>query len=179
LILTPDPDRGKDCASHLIEERPFFPSLLGVPSYCFVNMQTSARNRFPGKVVAIKKGSILAELEIELGERTLLVSHIAFASLGDLDLSIGSSVQVLVKSSQVILLAEDPSVRLSTRNCFCGTVSALHGGAINTEVILQIRKNLSIVAIVTNESARDLDLQIGKRFCAAFQPSSVLLALTE
>ncbi|MDD2677526.1 MAG: TOBE domain-containing protein [Methylacidiphilaceae bacterium] len=142
-------------------------------------MQTSARNRFSGKAVAIKKGPILAEVEIEVGEQALLVSHIAFASLGDLGLSIGSLVQVLVKSSQVILLAEDPSLRLSTPNCFCGAVSALHGGSINTEVILQIQKNLSIVAIVTNESARDLDLQVGQRFCAAFPPSSVLLALTK
>lgn len=148
-------------------------------AYFFVKMQTSARNRFPGKVVGIKKGPILAELEIEIGERTFLVAHISFTSVGDMGLSIGSLVQALVKSSQVILLAEEPPVRLSTRNCFCGAVSAIHGGAINTEVILQIQKNLTIVAIVTNESARDLDLRVGKRFCAAFQPSSVLLALPE
>ncbi|WP_018290242.1 molybdopterin-binding protein [Verrucomicrobium sp. 3C] len=142
-------------------------------------MQTSARNRFSGKVVAIKKGPILAELEIEVGKQTSMVSHIAFSSLADLSLSVGSLVQVLIKASQVILLAEDRPLRLSTRNCFCGAVSALHDGAVNTEVILQIQKDLSVVAIVTNGSARDLDLQVGKRICAAFNPSSVLLALVE
>ncbi|MGD9895718.1 MAG: molybdopterin-binding protein [Candidatus Methylacidiphilaceae bacterium] len=141
-------------------------------------MQASARNSFPGKIVVIKKGPILAELEIEVDEETSLVSHIAFASLGDLGLSVGSRVQALVKASQVILLVENSPVRLSTRNHFCGAVSELRAGTINTEVLLQIGKGLPIVAIVTNESAKELNLQIGKRVCAAFSPSSVLLALT-
>ncbi|VVM08449.1 Molybdenum-pterin-binding protein MopA [Methylacidimicrobium cyclopophantes] len=140
-------------------------------------MRTSARNCFPGKLVVIKKGPILAELEIAVGEQTSLVAHIAFTSLVDLGLSVGSAVQVLIKASQVVLLTEDHSVRLGTRNLFCGTVSALHPGAIHTEVILQIEKELPIVAVVTNESAKELELQVGERICAAFPPSSVLLTL--
>lgn len=140
-------------------------------------METSARNCFAGKVVAVKKGPILAELEITIGEQTSVLSHIAFAGLADLGLAVGSSVQVLVKASQVVLLSEAPPVRLSTRNLFCGAISALHTGAVNTEVILQIEKALAIVAIVTNESAKELKLQVGGRVCAAFTPSSVMLAV--
>lgn len=154
----------------------FFPS-PGRPPTLLEAMQTSARNCFSGKVVVIKRGPILAELEIAVGAQTSLVSHVAFASLADLGVSVGSPVQALVKASQVILLTEDHPVRLSTRNQFCGAVSALHAGAINTEVIVQIEKEIQIVAVVTNESAREIDLQIGKRICAAFNPSSVLLAV--
>lgn len=140
-------------------------------------MRTSARNCFPGKVIAIKKGPILAELEIAIGEQTSVVSHIAFASLADLGLSVGSSVQVLVKASQIVLLSEAPELRLSTRNRFCGVISALRPGAVNTEAIVQIEKELAVVAIVTNESAKDLHLQVGGRICVAFTPSSVMLAV--
>ncbi|QSR85553.1 molybdopterin-binding protein [Methylacidimicrobium sp. B4] len=140
-------------------------------------MQTSARNCFTGKIVVIKKGPILAELEIAIGKEASLISHIAFASLSELGLAIGSPVQALVKASQVILLTEAPPVRLSTRNRFCGSVAALQPGAVNTEVVIRIEDGLSVVAIVTNESAKELDLQVGSRACAAFTPSSVLLAV--
>lgn len=140
-------------------------------------MLSSARNCFSGKVVVIKKGPILAELEIAIGERTSLVSHIAFASLSELGLSVGSAVQALIKASHVVLLTEAAPVRVSTRNLFCGSVSALHPGAVNTEAIVQVEEKLSVVAIVTNESAKDLGLQVGSPVCAAFTPSNVLLAV--
>ncbi|CAB4244216.1 Molybdenum-pterin binding domain-containing protein [Methylacidimicrobium sp. AP8] len=139
-------------------------------------MQTSARNCFSGKVVGIKKGPILAELEIAVSQQTLVVSHIPFATLSEMGLAVGSPVRALIKASQVILFSEDPELRLSTRNRFCGSVSALHQGAVNTEVIVQIENDLSLVAIVTNESAKELDLQVGGRVGTAFTPSSVLLA---
>ncbi len=140
-------------------------------------MQTSARNCFAGKVVVIKKGPILAELEIAIGKETSLVSHVAFTSLSELGLAVGTPVQALIKASQVVLLTEAPPVRLSTRNRFCGSVAALQPGAVNTEVIVRIEDELSLVAIVTNESAKELGLQVGSRACAAFTPSNVLLAV--
>lgn len=152
-----------------------FPRGKKPPKVRFI-MQTSARNCFSGKVVGIKKGPILAELEIAVGQQTSLVSHISFSTFSEMGLSVGSPVQALVKASQVVLFTETPGLRLSTRNRFCGSISALHPGAVNTEVIVRIESDLSVVAIVTNESATDLRLQVGNRICAAFPPSSVLLA---
>ena len=177
-ILKPDDGGSKNCrCRRFVQTSRFFLFFRRENSYGLSSMQTSARNCFSGKVVALKKGPILAELELAIGPETSLVSHIAFTSVTELGLAVGSSIYALVKASQVILLTDASSVRLSTQNCFCGTVSTLRPGAVNTEVIIQIEDNLSLVAIVTHESATELDLRVGSRVCAAFAPSSVLIAI--
>jgi len=54
-------------------------------------------------------------------------------------------------------------VKISARNQFEGTVSAVRQGAINDEIDLDVAGGLSIVATVTQGSRKDLGLAVARR----------------
>jgi molybdate transport system regulatory protein len=56
-------------------------------------------------------------------------------------------------------------------------VSRLTPGAVNTEVVLDLAGGGSIAAIITNESARSLDLAEGRTATAMFKASSVIVGV--
>jgi molybdate transport system regulatory protein len=65
---------------------------------------------------------------------------------------------------------------VSARNQFKGTVAALNAGMVNTEVIVDAGDGLQIAAVVTKESAFNLDLSVGKEVYAFFKASQVTLS---
>src|SRR5690606_25668415 len=76
----------------------------------------------------------------------------------------------------VILVPEQEAGRTSARNRLCGTVIARDDGAVNSELVLDIGGGMTIVAIITLESARALGLEVGDRACALVKASNVILA---
>jgi molybdate transport system regulatory protein len=66
-------------------------------------------------------------------------------------------------------------MKTSARNQFSGTVSKIVLGAINDEIELTVEGGHKIVAVVTHESARSLDLQVGAPAYALIKASSVLI----
>lgn len=64
----------------------------------------------------------------------------------------------------------------NVRNQFLGTIIELNDGAVNSEVILNIGTGQSVVAIVTQESAKNLGLTVGKECTALVKASSVILS---
>ena len=66
-------------------------------------------------------------------------------------------------------------MKTSARNQFHGVVSALIQGSLNYEVRLRLDDHNEIVAVVTNESAENLELQIGTEAFALVKAPSVLL----
>jgi molybdate transport system regulatory protein len=71
------------------------------------------------------------------------------------------------------------SVRSSARNQFVGTVSGLRKGPVDFEVLVRIDEQLEIAAVVTRESAEQLELAIGTEAIALVKASSVLLIVDE
>jgi molybdopterin-binding protein len=65
-------------------------------------MEISARNQLPGKVVATKLGSIMAEVTVEVDAATV-VAAITRSSVEHLNLQPGDSVRVVIKSTEVII----------------------------------------------------------------------------
>jgi molybdopterin-binding protein len=65
-------------------------------------MEISARNQLPGKVVSTKLGSIMAEVAVEIDPATI-VAAITRSSVEHLNLQPGDSVQVIMKSTEVII----------------------------------------------------------------------------
>lgn len=65
-------------------------------------------------------------------------------------------------------------MKISARNLFKGNVAAVTPGAVNTEVSITIAGD-TLTAIVTNASAKSLDLAAGKEVVALIKASSVLL----
>ncbi|MDR2423067.1 MAG: TOBE domain-containing protein [Deltaproteobacteria bacterium] len=65
----------------------------------------------------------------------------------------------------------------SARNQLAGKVSHLTTGAVNTEVILDLGGGSSVAAIITNASAKNLGLEVGKEACALVKASWVIVSV--
>jgi molybdate transport system regulatory protein len=67
------------------------------------------------------------------------------------------------------------SVKTSARNQFAGTIVGLREGVVDFEVRLKLDAENEIVAVITRESAENLELRIGSEVFAIVKSSSVLL----
>ena len=139
-------------------------------------MQTSARNQLSGTVTAVHHGPINAEVELDIGRAQKLVAVITRQSVERLGLVPGSVAVALIKASWPILVAGRPPVT-SARNQLCGTVTAVHRGAVDAEIELQLDGGATLAVIITNTSEERLGLKAGDAACALVKASHVILAI--
>jgi len=66
-------------------------------------MKLSARNVFSGKVTALKKGAVAAQVSVDIGGGNTMTSTVTVDAVEDLGIAVGSPVKVVVKASEVIL----------------------------------------------------------------------------
>lgn len=158
--------------SHSIKDFDQFQSLLGV-----LNMKVSARNHLRGRVTEIKAGAVNAEITLDING-TPLVAIITNESVQSLGLEPGIEAFALIKSSFVILATEDGGLRTSARNRLCGTIERITNGSVNTEVVLALDGGARLTAMVTNESAQDLELVENGRACALIKAPHIILAVS-
>jgi molybdate transport system regulatory protein len=142
-----------------------------------LNMKTSARNQFFGTVSGIQPGAVNDEIELDIAGGHRIVAIVTHESTASLGLAPGAQAFALVKASSIILMTAGEGARFSARNQLAGTVSRLTPGAVNTEVVLDLAGGGSIAAIITNESARALDLAEGRTATAMFKASSVIVGV--
>jgi molybdate transport system regulatory protein len=143
-----------------------------------LNMKTSARNQFFGTVSRVQPGAVNDEIEIDIAGGHTIVAIVTHESTEGLGLATGTQAFVLVQASSIILVTEGDGARFSARNRLAGTVARLTPGAVNTEVVLDLTGGGSIAAIVTNESARVLELAEGTAATAMFKASSVIVGVS-
>jgi molybdate transport system regulatory protein len=142
-------------------------------------MLTSARNHFSGKVVRIKKGAVNDEVQVRLAGGERVVAIITRESVESLGLKIGSAVIALVKATSVLIATEKAAkLKLSARNQLRGTVKRITPGAVNTDVVIELKGGNSVAAIITNGSVKELQLAEGKAATAIFKASSVILGVS-
>lgn len=142
-----------------------------------INMKTSARNQFVGTVTAVRAGAVNDEVELTLAGGARIVAVLTRESTESLGLRTSMTAFALVKSSSIVLATELADVRLSARNQLSGVVSDIRVGAVNTEVVIDLGGGVSVAAIVTQASARRMDLAVGTRATALFKASSVILGV--
>jgi molybdate transport system regulatory protein len=68
------------------------------------------------------------------------------------------------------------SFKVSARNVFPGTVTAITSGAVNDEVSLVLPGGDTVVAVVTHASVRDLGLAVGGAVMAVIKAPWVIVA---
>jgi molybdopterin-binding protein len=66
-------------------------------------MKISARNQLKGKIKAVKPGSVMAEIVVELPDGQQIVSAITLTSAQDLNLRVGDDVVAIIKSTEVMI----------------------------------------------------------------------------
>jgi molybdate transport system regulatory protein len=143
-----------------------------------VNLQTSARNQLVGTVTAVRHGAVNDEIELTLPSGQRIVAVVTHDSTQALRLAQGRSAVALVKASSVLLATGLDGARVSARNQWPGVVAQVRPGAVNAEVVLDIDGGGSVVAVVTQDSARTLGLAPGTRATALVKASDVILAVS-
>ena len=69
-------------------------------------MKIGARNRLAGKVIEIKRGTVMCQVKVEIAGGAVMESVMTLDSLQDLGLNVGDKVRVAVKAVNVLLLKE-------------------------------------------------------------------------
>jgi molybdopterin-binding protein len=66
-------------------------------------MKLSARNIFPGKVVAVEKGQTTAHVKIEIAAGVVVTASITNEAVDDLRLKVGDAASAVIKASDVMV----------------------------------------------------------------------------
>jgi molybdate transport system regulatory protein len=142
-------------------------------------MKASARNQLFGKVTSVRAGATHAEVEVSLKGGDTLCASVTNPSVDALGLEVGKDVLALVKAPLVMVVKDFGGYRLSARNQLQGTVTRVHKGAVNAEVVIQLPGGDSIAASITNDSVDALGLKDGDTATAVFKAGAVILGVAE
>jgi len=69
-------------------------------------MQIGARKRLEGKVIDVKRGTVMCQVRVELAGGAHMESVMTLDSLDDMKLKVGDKVKVAVKAVNVLLLKD-------------------------------------------------------------------------
>jgi molybdate transport system regulatory protein len=97
-----------DIGKGLLDEYARLEGCLGEFLACTNNvevrrMKLSARNQLKGKIVSVEKGVITAKVKVELKVPATITSVITKEAVEDLGLKVGDEVEVVVKSTEVMI----------------------------------------------------------------------------
>ena len=68
-------------------------------------------------------------------------------------------------------------MKISARNILKGKVKDIKPGAVNTKVTVELAGGMSVVSVITRESADKLGLANGKEVYAVIKASNVMIAV--
>ncbi len=142
-----------------------------------ISMKVSARNIFAGKVAKIARGAVNTEVDLSLNGGDHIVAMVTNESVDTLGLREGKEAYAIIKASSVIISTDTDGVKISARNKLNGKIIKMETGAVNSELNLELSGGNTISAVITNESARDMELKEGDMVCAMFKASSVILGV--
>jgi molybdate transport system regulatory protein len=66
-------------------------------------------------------------------------------------------------------------MKISARNAFSGTITAMSTGPVSTEVTIKIGPKLEIVSVITTNSAKKLKLAVGRKAYAIVKSDNVIV----
>lgn len=138
-------------------------------------VRTSARNALRGTVARVVLGAVNAEVQLTITEDVRIVAIVTNESVRELGLVSGSSAVALISPNWIVLAREEDVGRSSARNRLSGTVSRRKDGAVSSEVIMSLGNEKTLTAIITKESAREIDFHVGDRVCALIKASHIIL----
>ncbi len=68
-----------------------------------VRVKLSARNQLKGRIVAVEKGIITAQVKVEIKGATVVTAVITKEDVEDLNLKVGDEVAAIVKSTEILI----------------------------------------------------------------------------
>ena len=139
-----------------------------------LSMQISARNQLSGIVENIELSNVSGQVFVKLKSGFTLVSVITKGAVESLDLKIGDEVVAIFKSNSVMVSNAD-SLKISAQNQLKGKIETINTGEVNSEVIIDLGGNEKIASIITVNSIKNLDLNIGDEVNAIIKSSDVMI----
>lgn len=136
-------------------------------------MKLSARNQFPGKVVAVNEGAVNAIVKLQLSGGQVISSTISLEAVRELELIPGKDAVAVIKATSVLIGKGE--LNLSARNKLTGKVISINEGAVNAIVKIQLPCGTIVSSTISLEAVNDLDLSIGTEATAIIKATEVLL----
>jgi molybdate transport system regulatory protein len=140
-------------------------------------MKISARNLLAGKVQHVTKGAVNAEVTLALEGGETVVAIITNSSVDTLGLAEGEAAFAIIKASEVIVGKGVDGRKLSARNVLAGEVVKVQDGAVNSEVEIKLPGGTPVVASITKESVKALELKAGDQVSAIVKASNVMVGV--
>ncbi|WP_462187578.1 MULTISPECIES: TOBE domain-containing protein [unclassified Frankia] len=138
-------------------------------------MSLSIRNRLTGTVTDITEGAVMSTVTVDLSGGQTVTAAVTLDAVKDLDLSVGATVEILIKSTEVAL-ATGSVDGLSIRNRLRGTVSSLETGGAMAVAHIALDGGGELTAAITLAAATDLGLAAGSSVTALVKSTEVALA---
>lgn len=138
-------------------------------------MSLSIRNQLAGTVTSVTQGEVMAAVKVRLDGGQDVTAAITLEAVKELDLAEGSTVKVLVKSTEVSL-ATGPVDGLSIRNQIPGTVTDVAIGGAMASVKVSVEGG-ELTAAITKDAVADLKLSSGSSAVALIKSTEISLAL--
>jgi molybdate transport system regulatory protein len=142
-----------------------------------ISMKVSARNIFNGIVASIVKGAVNAEVQLELKGEATITAVVTNGAIENLGLKEGMEAYAIIKASSVVIGTELAGAKLSTRNILTGSIVKLVEGPVSCEIDIELPGGNTISAVITDGSAKRMQLKTGDIATALFKASSVILGV--
>lgn len=141
-----------------------------------MSLRTSARNQFACTVCDLREADVECEVLLRLNADTTLVAIVTRESVETLGLAPGSEVFALMKAGAVSLVSADEDIA-SDLNRVVGTVTRVHEGAVNAEVVIDLGDGKHLTAVTPRGNAQRLGIAPGEPAYATFKPASIILSM--
>lgn len=135
-----------------------------------ISFQTSARNQFWGEVAEIVEDGLISTIKIKIKDDFFLYTTITSKSAQNMQLAQNSDVFVLIKANFFDL-------EHSYKNRFEVTIKNIEKSQKECELELLTDQEVLLVATVSLELAKKLDLEIDKNIFVSVDPANIIIGV--
>ncbi len=140
-----------------------------------LNKRTSARNTFLGHVTEIVRDGVMAEVTMTTDSGETICAVITAASVLNLGLEIGSPVAASIKAPLVNVYRLDTQARGSARNRLPAKTVSVRKTEVLAEISGQTEHGTDLCALISSQSADQMDITPGDQLEFRFKAMSVVL----
>ncbi|WP_285908029.1 TOBE domain-containing protein [Pseudodesulfovibrio pelocollis] len=137
--------------------------------------RSSARNSFIGHVTALLADAVMAEVSMESRSGVAIHAVITADSMRTMRLEVGTPIVATIKAPLVNVIRDGQAVSGSARNRLPAMVLRVLDSPVIAEITGRLKDGTEVCALVSGQSARDMDLQPGDEVEFWFKSLSVVL----
>lgn len=135
-------------------------------------LKTSTRNQLFGRIAAIERYGLDAQMTVQLKGGNAVVAFFPTAVLDGMAAGVGDDAVLLLNSADIVLAADDAVDGLSARNRLLGSVMRIQHDPVDSEVIVLLPSGEILAAMVTSLSVKKLALAPGKPVWVVFKSNA-------